>query len=62
MPSADTTSCRHRALLWVLEAEMSKADCLAALIALVLYASAWPKAAAANPSIDGTAGGERVSW
>jgi len=34
---------------------MSKAECLAALIALILYASAWPKAAA--PSV--LAGGER---
>lgn len=38
---------------------MSKAECLAALIALILYASAWPKAAVA-PSVDAVADGERV--
>lgn len=40
---------------------MSKPECLAALIALILYASAWSIATAANPIVDDTAGGERVS-
>jgi hypothetical protein len=38
---------------------MSKPECLAALIALILYASAW-SATVANPIVDDTAGGERV--
>jgi hypothetical protein len=39
---------------------MSKPECLAALIALILFASAWSMAAAVNRSVDDTAGGERV--
>jgi hypothetical protein len=40
---------------------MSKPECLVALIFLILYASAWSMATAANPIVEGAAGGERRS-
>lgn len=39
--------------------EMSKLECLAALIAVILYASAWSMAATAVPKAGDTADGER---
>lgn len=38
---------------------MSKLECLAALIAVILYASAWSMAATAVPKAGDTADGER---